>query len=300
MRMGLGSTALAALLLASAAPVAAQSIEATRHYEIPAGSLDRALREFARQSGQQILYPAALVAGRRSPGLSGDYGPEPALAALLRDTGLVHRRPRPNVFVLHDPAAGPSEETAQVTELEAIVVTGSYIRGASSPSPVTVLTRQDMDRRGMGTVAATLADLPQNFAGAAHEGSSGTGADRSFSNIGYATGLNLRGLGADATLVLVNGRRLSGTGVAGDFADVSSIPASAVKRVTVLLEGVWRFGPLRLRCGGGGGQCDPARPFRGPGDPPARGRGDGRRRLGAPVLPHPRTRLVVRRPRLLL
>ena len=238
MRMGLGSTALATLLLASAAPAAAQSIEATRHYEIPAGPLDRALREFARQSGQQILYPAALVAGRRSPGLSGDYGPESALAALLRDTGLVHRRSRPNVFILHDAAsAGPLDETAQITELEAIVVTGSYIRGASSPSPVTVLTRDDMDRRGMGTLAGALATLPQNFAGAAHEGSSGTGADRSFSNIAYATGLNLRGLGADATLVLVNGRRLSGTGVAGDFADISSIPASAVQRVDVLLDG---------------------------------------------------------------
>ena len=236
MRMGLGSTSLAALLLASA-PAAAQSVEPVRRYEIPAGPLDHALREFARQSGQQILYPAALVAGLKSPGLSGAYSPERALSALLHDTGLVHRRSRPNVFVLHNPADAAGVDAAQVTELEAIVVTGSYIRGASSPSPVTVLTRDDMDRRGMATVAGTLAALPQNFAGAAHEGSAGTGADRSFSNIAYATGLNLRGLGADATLVLVNGRRLSGTGVAGDFADISNIPTSAVERVDVLLDG---------------------------------------------------------------
>lgn len=238
MRMGLGSTALSALLLASATPVIAQTVDAVRRYDVAAGPLDRALTAFAQQSGQQILYPAALVAGRQSPGLSGDYGPDAALATLLRDSGLAHRRTRPNVFVLYDPAARADLlDQEEVVELEGVVVTGTYLRGADSPSPVTVITRNDLDRSGRTTVADTLASLPQNFTGAAYEGSAGTGADRSFSNISYATGLNLRGLGADATLVLVNGRRLAGTGVAGDFADVSSIPASAVQRVDVLLDG---------------------------------------------------------------
>lgn len=49
--------------------------------------------------------------------------------------------------------------------------------------------------------------------------------------------MNLRGLGADATLVLVNGRRMAGSGLRGDFADVSALPTAAVERVDVLLDG---------------------------------------------------------------
>jgi iron complex outermembrane receptor protein len=170
MRMGLGSTALSALLLASATPVIAQTADAVRRYDVAAGPLDRALTAFAQQSGQQILYPAALVAGRRSPGLSGSHSAESALAALLRDTGLSHRRTRPNVFVLYDPSARADADAAEATELEEVVVTGSLIRGAGDgPSPVVMVTRDQMDRDGRATVAQLLASLPQNFGGTANE-----------------------------------------------------------------------------------------------------------------------------------
>jgi outer membrane cobalamin receptor len=52
-----------------------------------------------------------------------------------------------------------------------------------------------------------------------------------------STAVNLRGLGADATLVLINGRRMAGAGLMGDFADVSMIPVSAVARIEVLTDG---------------------------------------------------------------
>ncbi|NBB59865.1 TonB-dependent receptor plug domain-containing protein [Pseudomonas sp. ODNR1LW] len=236
MRQAFTSTALAALMIGAATPVIAQSGEAVRSYDIPAGPLDRALPAFAQQSGLQILYPTALVAGRRSAGLSGSYPAEAALGLLLRDTGLVYRQSRPTVFVLLDPNARAQAEL-DTPVLDEVVVTGTYLRGADSPSPVTVLTQADVDRRGRGTVAETLAALPQNFTGAAYEGSAGTGADRTSRNTAYATGVNLRGLGADATLVLVNGRRIAGTGSAGDFADVSNLPSSAIARTDVLLDG---------------------------------------------------------------
>lgn len=238
MRMDLNATALTALLLCAPTVTSAQSVYQGRHYEVPAGPLGEALALFARQSGQQMLYSEALVQGRRSAGLSGTYDAGSALTRLLQDTGLSFRRTRPNVFVVFDPASRAEvPPTDDAVLLDEIVVTGSYLRGATSASPVTVLSREDLDRRGRATVADSLAALPQNFTGSAYEGSAGTGADRSFSNIGYATGLNLRGLGADATLVLVNGRRLAGTGIAGDFSDISTIPGSAVQRVDVLLDG---------------------------------------------------------------
>lgn len=239
MRMGLGSTALSALLLASATPVIAQTAEAVRRYDVAAGPLDRALTAFAQQSGQQILYPAALVVGRRSEGVSGSYSAETALEALLRNSGLTYRRARSNVFVLVDPSqrsdAGPDEAA---TVLEEIVVTGSLIRGVrDGPSPVVTVTRDQIDREGHATVAQALSALPQNFAGTANEATIGNGADRTASNATYGSGLNLRGLGSDATLVLINGRRMAGTGGKGDFADISTIPTSAVERVDVLLDG---------------------------------------------------------------
>ena len=229
------STALAALLMGAATPVIAQSTEPVRAFSIGAGPLERSLPIFAQQSGHQILYPSALVAGRQAPSVTGELTPEAALGELLRGTGLTYRQSRPRVFVLVDPMA--RADLTEATQLEEIVVTGTYLRGADSPSPVTVLTQADVERQGRGTVAETLAALPQNFTGAAYEGSANTGADRSGRNTSSATGVNLRGLGADATLVLVNGRRVAGTGNAGDFADISNIPTSAIARADVLLDG---------------------------------------------------------------
>jgi outer membrane receptor protein involved in Fe transport len=238
MTQGFTSTALAALLVASATPVCAQQIEAARRFDIPAGPLSRTLPDFARQSGQQILYPSALVADRTSPALSGDYPVESALALLLRDTGLGYRRSRPNVFVLVDPSARAEFDDLVTTEVEEVVVTGTLLRGIiDGPSPVVVVNRDQIDRDGHATVAQALAALPQNFGGTANEAAIGNGGDRTGTNANYANGVNLRGLGSDATLVLVNGRRIAGTGSKGDFADVSSIPTAAVERIDVLLDG---------------------------------------------------------------
>lgn len=99
------SAAFAALMMGIATPVIAQSGEAERRFDIAAGPLDRALPVLAQQSGLQILYPSALVAGRRASPVSGAHTPRAALTLLLRDTGLSFRQSRPTVFVLFDPAA---------------------------------------------------------------------------------------------------------------------------------------------------------------------------------------------------
>lgn len=239
MRFGLGTTtALSTALLICAAPVWAQPADAVRRYDAPAGPLARALSVFIEQSRLQILYPAALVEGRLSPGLQGDYTAEAGLALLLHDTGLAFRRTRPNVYVLFDPNARAGLTDNELTVVDDVVVTGSLIRGVGDgPSPVVSIDRDRMDREGRATVAQLLAALPQNFGGTANEAALNNGADRSGTNSTYANGVNLRGLGSDATLVLINGRRMAGTGSKGDFADVSSIPTAAIRRVDVLLDG---------------------------------------------------------------
>ncbi len=237
MRFGLCSTALGALALVAATPVLAQSQAPSVQFRVPAGPLNAALPLFAAQSGEQILYSTDLVAGRQSPGVSGAFTTDQALAALLRGTGLRARRASPNTLVVFDPDAR-AEITDEATELAEVVVTGSLIRGAGDgPSPVVTVTRDDIDRQGHGTVAQALAALPQNFGGTGNDAAMSNGGDRTGANSFYASGVNLRGLGSDATLVLVNGRRMAGTGNKGDFADVSTIPTSAVARIDVLLDG---------------------------------------------------------------
>lgn len=118
------------------------------------------------------------------------------------------------------------------------MVTGSHIRGGANPtSPIVDLDRDQMDRAGHATLAEALAALPQNFSGSGTPSTSLLSADPRSTNDTLATGVNLRGLGTSATLVLINGRRMAGAGLQGDFADISAIPTAAIKRVDVLLDG---------------------------------------------------------------
>ncbi|MBB4798704.1 hypothetical protein HNP32_002458 [Brevundimonas bullata] len=225
------ASAIAACLFAASPPACAQE---TRAFNIPAGSLRDALNLFAAQSDQQILFSGDLVAGRRTAGLSGAYAPSVALDRLLAGTDLVWKETRPGVIFL----GAADAATDEVTRLEEVIVTGSLLRGSGPlSSPVVVLDRDALDRRGRATVADVLADLPQNYAGSGTPAAALGFVDSSGGNSALATGINLRGLGVGSTLTLVNGRRLAGTGSRGAFADASALPSAAVTRVDVLLDG---------------------------------------------------------------
>ena len=249
----------------------AQASEPVVSVALAAGPLDKAVMALAAQTGMRIFFTSDLVAGRQAPAVSGRFTAVQALDQLLAGSGLEARRTAPGVLVLRakrppgDAAAAEGQDAptsgraapvdqapsgpagaqgsldqggdSEVTTVAEVVV-GSHIRGVrDGPSPVIVMDRADLDRAGYGSVAEALSALPQAFGGLASEDASSTGVDQSGVNDTEAAGVNLRGLGADATLVLVNGRRLAGTGSKGDFADVSSIPLAAVERIEVLLDG---------------------------------------------------------------
>lgn len=126
-----------------------------------------------------------------------------------------------------------------------MVVTGTHIRG-SAPigSPIFVYTQEDFEKVGAATAQQFFATLPQNFGGGRTEDSwsgvpsngaadsgGGGGSDQTF-----GSGINLRGLGSGATLVLVDGHRQAVSGYA-DYIDVSMIPLSAVERIEILPDG---------------------------------------------------------------
>ena len=229
----LSGSLFAACSLAVATSACAQSV---RDFDIPAGALRDGLNTFAIQSDMQILFAADMVQGLTTPGLRGRYSPQVAIATLLEGSGLSWAETRPGVMVIRRaPVSGPVSEA---TTLDDVLVTGTLLkRSGELASPVITLDRAELDSRGLGSVAEVLSALPQNYAGTATPIVQLTGSERGGSNTVMSTGINLRGLGTASTLVLVNGRRMAGTGFRGEFADISALPSAAVERVDVLLDG---------------------------------------------------------------
>ncbi len=254
-----------AVLLASVSPLAisatahAQSpanAEATaniRHeriaYDIPAQPLSSALADYARQSDLSALYAHERLAGERAPALRGIFTREQALDHLLAQSRFSGRITGSNAIALEERAHpqrasadetdrqrstdhqtdAPSPVTARANA-EELVVTGTRIRGAAPVgSNLIVVDQQSIQDSGLATTEELIRALPQNFGG-------GFAQHISFQNgnIGGGSGINLRGLGSDATLTLVNGRRQAAMGLRGNFTDISSIPASAIERIEVL------------------------------------------------------------------
>jgi outer membrane receptor protein involved in Fe transport len=130
------------------------------------------------------------------------------------------------------PPATPAPTDQQATTLDRIEVTGSRIRrvDAENASPVVTIDREAIEKTGKLTIGDLVQELP-NIAGAATNPTVNNGG-----GTGAAT-IDLRGLGSQRTLVLINGRRVVHQGGNDGGADVNSIPASAVERIEVLTVG---------------------------------------------------------------
>lgn len=125
--------------------------------------------------------------------------------------------------------------------LDTVVVTGTNIRGAEPVgNSVLVVDAEEIKASGKATLADFLRELPANFAGGVATADNVQGAQDASSagsNLTGGQGVNLRGLGALSTLVLVNGRRVTAAGQFGDFVDLSNIPLAAISHMEVLLDG---------------------------------------------------------------
>ena len=111
-------------------------------------------------------------------------------------------------------------------------MTGSNISGPDVESmlPVQVLRRDDVLHSGATTTAELIATVPANLLGSNDQlGVGGTPPGLSSAN--------LRGIGEESTLVLLNGRRVSNYAFAGDAVDLNAIPLSALERVEILKDG---------------------------------------------------------------
>jgi len=125
---------------------------------------------------------------------------------------------------------------AAPSKLQRVEITGSAIKRLESETalPVQVITRADIEKAGVTTAAELMARVSANVGGLTDGASINVGGDqRGFNSA------NLRGVGTSSTLVLLNGRRMANFASPGDDAgvDLNNIPAAALQRVEVLLDG---------------------------------------------------------------
>jgi outer membrane receptor protein involved in Fe transport len=124
----------------------------------------------------------------------------------------------------------------EAARLEEVVVTGSRIRrkDLNTPAPVTMVSREQFVTSGKRSVADFLQALPEQGNAVNAQVNNGGGN----ANTDGSTRINLRNLGTNRTLVLVNGRRFVAGGLGADASvDLNSIPTAAVERVEVLKDG---------------------------------------------------------------
>jgi iron complex outermembrane recepter protein len=235
-------------------PLAAAQASRTKEYplDIPRLPLTRALEQLNQQTQLYYAYIPASAEEEQIPvgPLKGDYQIDQALSELLKSTELTHawtaaktvsivRRPQPPKPPPAPPKAPrawsapkPAPSTEEDDRFIARVVTTARSSFHLLPGPTAagfVLDREWIEQSGVTTVAEVLRLIPQQpFL--RPDGFRSNGAQ-------YA---ELRGLGADTTLVLINGRRAFAS--AGSFTvnafDLNQVPLSAVERVEVQLDSI--------------------------------------------------------------
>lgn len=127
---------------------------------------------------------------------------------------------------------------AQDEEVEEIVVTGSFLRGSpeDAPSPVDVISRDSIEAQGASTIWDVISNLEVN------QGSdTSVAGSNDAGQLAGAANVNLRNLGGNSTLTLINGKRFTPAAIVSssgqEFVDLNSIPLVMTDRVEVLTDG---------------------------------------------------------------
>jgi outer membrane receptor protein involved in Fe transport len=249
--------------------------EAKMSFRIPAQSAYGGLAEFGRQSGHELLFAYEDVQGRRTQQVEGSFEPSKAIELLLAESGLHAVLAANGVFVIQTeprgrtpgaeshtnslPGAKREDQTRSGTspealsstrarsigpessrasaageELERVIVTGSRIPqdGFATPMPLVGIDRATLESSGYDNLADILMQMPAIGVGA--------GLATSRQSVSFGAGrslLNLRRLGVDRTLVLVNGRRQVAGAPLSAAVDLNTIPAPLVERTEIVTGG---------------------------------------------------------------
>jgi iron complex outermembrane recepter protein len=196
--------------------------------DLPVEPLGAALRDLAAVTHRNIIAASSITDNRQAPAVAGEFTLEDALARLLAGSGL-RAVPTGESFVIAGLGSDEGEQAG-------ITVTGTRITGAPVASPVISLSQQDMRDAGQTSLAEAILAIPQNFGGGQNPGIGLNVPSNSGSYLGAGSGLNLRGLGGDATLTLLDGQRLSYNASLQSI-DISAIPFGLVDHIEIVADG---------------------------------------------------------------
>jgi len=235
-------------------------------FSLPAQSLRASLRQLSQQTGTQIVFALDVTQDYQAPGLNGRYTTGGALQALLGGTGLKSLQlgdriievlpaaaaATPPVQSAAAPAAQPAQApaVAQTVEepaatgpegsaLHEVVVTGSRIvrQDYAALSPVVTVDSTAIESRSDSSVVNALQSLPQfNVAGNSSNLSQSSNPFPSATAAPGAATVDLRGLGTNRTLVLVDGRRAQPINAAL-VVDLNTIPSAAIESIETISGG---------------------------------------------------------------
>jgi iron complex outermembrane receptor protein len=244
--------------------------------DVPAGNLVPALEALAKQEAVELLYQPEQLKSFYTHGVKGSYTPQDAVRLLLKGTPLELRTDPSGAMVITPARANTSDNpptsgsdqpqegkksssdgflVAQATpgqtpspstvekqdekssekkkeeQLQVVVVTGSRIPTATGQAAqdVKIYTSEQIEQSGQTTAADFLNTLPIV--------STASVEAAALANYGQTT-VQLRGLPAGTTLILINGRRVEPSGATfGSFFDLNNIPTIAIERIEILPEG---------------------------------------------------------------
>ena len=257
-------------------PAVAISVGAPIAFDIPAQSLETALLRFSEQARIQVVVADGAARGAMSSPVRGEFTTAEALQLLLKESGLAYEvtgertiaiRAEGGSSTLHrtslsapageretaDPLASGARTPDQSTRSEPVTqppgttlaIPEVLVHGSRSMNvdikrteddiqPYVVFDREQIERSNAANVEDFLrARLPMNAQqGGAHQGGFAQGVSPAVKR----GQLNLRGLGTNQTLILIDGRRIPGVGDAFDThqADITGIPLAAIERIEVL------------------------------------------------------------------
>jgi iron complex outermembrane receptor protein len=240
--------ALTAMLFASIA--IAQSAAPAREMmiDIKPQPIVEALNDWAQQTGFQLIVPEeATDSPMQSRAVRGKYTAQAALDQLLIGMPLTYTFVNERTVAINGVAKlatrpqldrnqlRKSRSDVLIASLDEVIVTGSRLRfpkddiradgSIDTPAPVAIFNRDRIDQTGASSVPEMLKYVPQQTF-KRFEGGTFSGAQPA----------ELRGVGVDATLVLINGRRTlpSANTIETNNFDLNTIPLTAVDRVEIL------------------------------------------------------------------
>ena len=251
----INSPVLVLVVLAFAAAAARAQTDTALTLDIKPQKAGTALLQLARKSRVEIMFAEGAGTQIEVEGLEGEYQLEEALAALLNDTGLEYSYAAKDLVVVRevqqaeepepaDEAPTEDEDDEEPIELPEQTVTGSRLVGGDPSARVYSYSTEELARRGVSSLEEFFRTLPWSFPSVGTQTNTIVGAvardtdvDLGVFGLGIST-INLRAMGSDNTLVLVNGRRVAGAaGYEEAFVNTLTIPLAAIERVDVQLDG---------------------------------------------------------------